>query len=440
MQQLLKNDQVVQSATNGAPITVKRFLGGGSQGEVYVADFANTQWALKWYFPNYLKTDPHLQARLERAVQEGPPSEKFLWPQDLAFAQGNNSFGYLMALREPRFKNMADLMRGCIDVKFRALASAGFELAHAFHQVHIKGFCYQDINFGNVFFDPDNGDIRVCDNDNVDVNNRHQGAILGTQRFMAPEIVRGEAMPSTQTDLFSLAVLLFHMFMIQHPLEGRREYDIHSFDAAAMSELYGKNPLFIFDPQDRSNEPVPGYHDTVLDYWPIYPTFFQDLFTKAFTEGMNRPEARVVENEWRQSMVRLRDSIMYCQQCRKENFYDQAKVAAGTGGQLCWKCGHTIPFPPRMKIGSSIVVLNHDTQLFPHHLDSARKWDFSLPVAAVVQHPKQADIWGLRNLSDQPWHVTQPDGDLVEVAPQRSVTLARGLKVKFGSTEAEVRT
>jgi serine/threonine protein kinase len=46
--------------------------------------------------------------------------------------------------------------------------------------------------------------------------------IRGTDRFMAPEIVRGEALPSVKTDPYSLSVLLFYLLMVHHPLAGRR--------------------------------------------------------------------------------------------------------------------------------------------------------------------------------------------------------------------------
>jgi hypothetical protein len=59
--------------------------------------------------------------------------------------------------------------------------------------------------------------------------------------------------PSTQTDLFSLAVLLFYMFVMHHPLEGRKELAIKCLDLPAMKKLYGTEPLFIFDPSDDSN-------------------------------------------------------------------------------------------------------------------------------------------------------------------------------------------
>ena len=62
---------------------------------------------------------------------------------------------------------------------------------------------------------------------------------------MAPEIVTGKAKPSRNTDLFSLAVLLFYMFMLNHPLEGKREARIKCMDIPAMNMLYGTDPLCI---------------------------------------------------------------------------------------------------------------------------------------------------------------------------------------------------
>lgn len=65
-----------------------------------------------------------------------------------------------------------------------------------------------------MFFDPDTGDVLICDNDNVSANGIDNSSVYGTPRFMAPEIVMGQAKPSRNTDLYSLAVLLFYMFTI----------------------------------------------------------------------------------------------------------------------------------------------------------------------------------------------------------------------------------
>jgi len=439
MNQILKPKQTVQTETTGLPCTVEQFLGGGGQGEVYRAKLSGQPVALKWYFP--ASATPEQRDALGTLVKKGPPNEKFLWPMELASAAGVPGFGYVMPLREPRFKGIVDLMRRRIEPTFRALATAGLDLSHSYLQLHAEGLCYRDISFGNVFFDPGTGDVLICDNDNVTVDGEGTGGVLGTPRFMAPEVVRGDGLPSTQTDLFSLAVLLFYMFMVHHPLEGKRELEIHCLDLPAMTKLYGTDPLFIFDPDDDSNRPIPGYQDNVLDFWPLYPQFLHDLFTKAFTDGIRDPQnGRVRESEWRAAMVRLRDSIVYCAHCGAENFYD-AEALRHSGGKpgSCWSCRREIQLPPRIRMGNTIVMLNHDTRLFPHHIDDQKMYDFSQPVAAVIHHPKDPSIWGLKNLSNEKWIITTADGAIKDVEPGRSVTLAVGTKVNFGKTEGEIR-
>ena len=73
---------------------------------------------------------------------------------------------------------------------------------------------------------------------------------------MAPEIVIGKARPSRETDYFSLSVLLFYLSHIQHPLLGKKVLTIRSWDLPAREKLFGYEPVFIFDPIDKSNEAI----------------------------------------------------------------------------------------------------------------------------------------------------------------------------------------
>jgi serine/threonine protein kinase len=413
-------------------------LGAGGQGEVYKAELGGEMVAVKWFFPHMATAEQ--RASMELLVRKGPPSEHFLYPLEITTAGGVAGFGYVMPLRPPRFKNIVDLMTRRIEPTFRALATAGLNLSHNYLLLHSQGLCYRDISFGNAFFDPDNGDILIADNDNVSVDGAGVLGVLGTPRFMAPEIVRGEAFPSTQTDLFSLSVLIFYMLMVAHPLEGKKEAAIKALDLPAMTKLYGKEPIFIFDPDDDSNRPVPGIHDNALAFWRIYPQFLRDIFIRAFTIGIRDPKnGRVRESEWRGTMVALRDSIFYCPHCSLENFYDsQALKANGGNPGLCWACAAQLRLPPRIRIGTSVVMLNHDTKLFPHHIDDGRLYDFSAPVAAVATHPTNPSIWGLKNLSQDKWFITSAE-NVKDVEPGRSVTLAVGTKIQFGQIEGEIR-
>ena len=434
MNQLLNSGEKVQMLSTELSCEVGAFLGGGGQGEVYRARLVDGQGAgapvaLKWFFPHYLRQDSELRTRLEHAIDTGPPSDRFLWPQELVRIADRPGFGYVMPLREDRFVGVTDLVTRRANPTFRALVTAGFELAHNFRQLHAKGFCYRDISFGNVFFDSESGEVRICDNDNVCVDGQ-DGAIGGTPRFMAPEIVRGETGPSTQTDLFSLAVLLFYMLVNHHPLDGKKETEIRILDSHAMTYLYGTDPLFIFDPDDDSNRALDGHHDNALKLWPLYPRVVQDLFLHTFTEGLHDPFKRTPESQWSRELIRLRDSIFYCQRCQAENFYDlDALRDSNSNSKGCWACPSPLRLPPRLRIErDDVVMLNHDTLLYPHHLDAERSYDFDGPVAEVTQHPQNPRIWGLRNRSAQRWTGQKADGQINDVEPGKSVILSPGLR------------
>ena len=439
MDQILKPGQTVQCLPSGMNCTIETLLGAGGQGEVYKAQLGGESVAVKWFFPHM--ATPEQRASMELLIRKGAPSEHFLYPMEITVADGVPGFGYIMPLRPPRFKNIVDLMKRKIEPTFRALATAGLNLSHNYLLLHSQGLCYRDISFGNAFFDPLNGDVLIADNDNVSVDGAAVLGVLGTPRFMAPEIVRGEAMPSTNTDLFSLSVLIFYMLMVAHPLEGKKEAAIKALDLPAMTKLYGTDATFIYDPNDDSNRPVPGIHDNALAFWRIYPQFLRDIFIRAFTTGLRDPiNGRVRESEWRGEMIRLRDAIFYCPHCSMENFYDSIALKASGGNPgLCWACAAALRLPPRIRIGKSVVMLNYDTKLFPHHIDDGTMYDFSAPVAAVSAHPTNPNVWGLKNISKERWVITATDGSIKDVDPERSVTLAIGTRIQFNKAEGEIR-
>jgi DNA-binding helix-hairpin-helix protein with protein kinase domain len=436
MSELLKAGQTIQTDT-GSTCQVERFLGSGGQGEVYRVNWSGQPFALKWYFP-HMATSTQLQ-NLRTLVTKGAPTQQFLWPLELASQSGLPGYGYLMRLREPQYKGILDLMKRKVEPTFKTLATAGLQLADCYLQLHARGFCYCDISFGNVFWNSQTGDVLICDNDNVIVNGE-KPEIVGTARFMAPEVVTASALPSIDTDKYSLAVLLFYMFTLHHPLEGKRDSAIKCFDKPGMKKLFGTEPIFIFDPRDDSNRPDGRYHGVVNNFWPIYPQFLRDRFTKAFTNGLRDPKhGRVTENEWKAAMAQMRDSILYCQKCAAENFYDpDALKAAGGKSPRCWSCCTDVNLPFRIRIGKAVTMLNHDSCLYPHHVDDEKLYDFSQPIAEVTRHPKDPNLWGLKNRGREKWVVTVADGSFKDVEPGRSVALARGTRINFGKVEGEI--
>jgi eukaryotic-like serine/threonine-protein kinase len=347
--------------------------------------------------------------------------------------------GYLMPLMEPRFQKLVHFLYGRIQPAptFRTLVTAAMNLARDLRSLHLAGLCYVDLNYNNIFCDFTRGEVAVCDNDNVTTDGVDT-PMFGVPPFMAPEVLRGGARPNSRTDLFSFAVILFQTFMISHPLIGRKARGL--YDAAAQQRLHGAEPLFIFDPADESNAPVPGDPELggeALNYWPIYPQFLRDMFVEAFTTGLRRPNARKTDLEWLAALSRLRDAIFHCARCGAENFYDgDALSRSGGFPGACWHCAQVLTLPPRLNLTpGQIVVLDPGARLFPSHLGMGA--DFARALAEAV---RDGAGLSLRNLSAQKWTASGADGSYQEVPPGAALPLLSGMRIYFGRVEGDVRS
>lgn len=439
MRTMLERGEMLIAQATRSPCTVLELLGEGGQAEVFRTRIADREYAVKWYRPEYLRTDRLLWERLRNAISIGLPCETFLWPFDLVAKPGaSQPGGYLMPVKPGHFVSLVQLITRRCEPSFRALSTLGFHLAHSFLRLHAAGLCYRDINFGNVFFDPESGAAAIGDTDNVDID-RRPGGVLGTWGFMAPEVALRKAEPSSMSDRFSLAVLLFYIFMMGHPLKGKAEMGLphDPDDPDASKRLCAMRPVFVFDPDDESNRPVAGVHDAVANFWPIYPQSLRDRFTAAFTIGLRDPEARVMDNDWRKEMVRLRDCIFPCSECGAELFFDLGRLRKTRSLGPCWSCSAVPQPPPRMRLGQSageqLVMLNPGVELFAHHLGD-RSYDFLEAWAQVVSRPL-----GLKNLSPLKWQAIPQEGAPVEVPPGSTLELIGSLRIDFGKVQAAVR-
>lgn len=417
---------------DGKELQGRKLLGSGNQGEVWLSKFDGKPVAVKVFHPH---TDTRTQRQIiERLVAMGAPAKYFLWPMFLVEDASAGTYGYAMDLREKRFRPLEDFMARRIVPSFRALLTACWQLADGFLQLHTRGLCYRDISFANIFFDPTVGDVRICDNDNVDVSGAKPGGVLGTQRFMAPEVVRREEFPSDQTDRYSLAVLLFYLLMGGHPLDGEREASIRCLDVPALEKLYGFQPLYIFDPNDSSNRPRRGLHDNPIAFYPLYPSPLKELFLRSFTEGLHYPPKRVLESEWRKALARAIDSLLPCA-CGAENFYDSGAQQSKEAGK-CWSCGKALSLPPRIRIGDHEVILTRETRLYGYHIGTVQ--DDGSPIGEISQSPYNPALLGIRNLTSEAWTLTRPDGSIIDVPPGRSAPILAGNKINFGPATGEI--
>lgn len=428
----IKNGTILISES-GNKYKVVSLLGAGGQGEVYDVECNGQHYALKWYFKG--SATARQKKLLETIIAKGAPDESFLWPLELVVPSQGDLFGYIMPLRPKKYKSIVDLMKKRVNPSFYVLCRTAFNLTKGYQKLHGMGAKYQDISFGNLFFNPDNGDVLICDNDNVSYDNSKPGGVLGTPGFMAPEIVRGEKRPSKDTDRYSLAVLLFYLFMVNHPLEGKQEANIKCMDMAARVKLYGTDPIFIFDPDNKTNRPVKGIHDNANIYWPLYPERLRQLFTKSFTIGLTQPSKRVTEPEWMALFANMMSGMLTCS-CGASVFYDEELETKGLAHE-CWNCRKAVNVPSKLIVGKNRVLLNQSTKIMRHHIYG--DYDMETVVGSVIQNPKNPALWGIRNEDKVNWTYEKPNGMQIPVEIGRTAGIAGGVKIHFSETVGEFR-
>ena len=430
--QQLAQGQLVRLPTSGTTGIVGPMIGSGGQGAVYVCDVGGRRLALKWYHLNTVRQDTTVGERIARLIGLGPPDQRYLWPLDRAEIAGREEFGYVMPLMSGDRRPLKDIVAAPprrLDLKLEARAVACFEVADSFQQLHAKGLCYQDVNFGAFFVDPVRGSVLICDADNITTDGK-LGGVYGTRKFMAPEVVRREAIPSMKTDLYSMAILFFYIVFGWHALDGRREAEATTLDAAVERQLYGTDPLFIFDPVNPANGPVTGMHDWIVARWRAMPKTVRDLFTRSFTTGLaDASSGRVIETEWLRAFARLRDVVARCPGC---GFEVTVEAEPASAMPACTACGKPVPRPTRMAFSNHIVAFLPGCELYRHHIEPGASLSLSEPVGRIDPHPTNPAVIGLHNLTAAPWNGHLRDGQRLSVAPGRTVKVVDGLEVDFG--------
>lgn len=416
-----------------ADIEIVDLIGSGGQGYVYKILYNGQPKALKIYKPAALKDPKAFYSNVKNNIHKGSPSGAFLWPIDLLKWNGK-TFGYVMDLREPGYEELSAYMAGCVQfASFRAATTAALQIIAAFRILHNEGYSYQDLNDGNFFINPKTGNVLICDNDNVAPNGVSTG-ILGKPRYMAPEIVRGETMPNTQTDRFSLSVIIFIMLTMTHPLEGKR-YLVDCLTPKVEELIYGTEPIFLLDPDDRRNAPVAGIHKCIGIIWPELPGYMREAFLKEFSHDvLMQPGRRSTEAQWQKLLIRFRSDIVRCPNCGNENFGVKA-------GDACGKCKRPLPAHRNLVMDGcdyTMPVLAgnivYRSQFGTADVDQAGE-----AVLVVRPHPNDPNTLLLQNVSGITVECITPSGKRKSIAPKAVIPANPGIKIRAFNATVEIK-
>jgi len=290
-------------------------------------------------------------------------------------------------------------------------------------------FSYQDLSPGNFFINKDTGDVLVCDNDNVAPNGVNLG-VGGTPGYMAPEVVLGKSTPNTDTDLFSLAVILFELFFMSHPLDGANCCKYPCLTQAAEQDLYAVNPTFVMD-KSGANPPVRGVHSNLIRLWPVYPDFLHDAFSKAFGEGMKDANKRLTEREWQKILYQLLAEAIVCPKCGEPNFASMAQ-----NGVLKCDCGKSYGATYKAVVNGFNIYAAPNRKITEYHFSSD---DTEKAIATFVESKKNPGVFGLKNDSDKIWSVDYPGKETMTYEPSKVVTMIPDTVITVGNKKIEIK-
>ncbi len=419
---------------NGKTVVVEEWLAEGGQGDIYRILYGGEEKALKWYKLGKMgKTPKAFYENLKNNVLKGAPSDAFLWPLDITSWE-ENSFGYIMDLRPEEYHEMTEFMLAKVRFKsYRIAVDAALNIVNAYRILHNQGYSYQDLNDGNFFINPENGKVLICDNDNVAPDNVETG-MLGKPRYMAPEIVKGKGKikPNYYSDLFSMSVIIFILFCLNHPLEGKR-FLVPALTPARQEVLYGTKPLFIMDEDDKSNGPDPVIHRNSILVWECLPGYMKDIFLKAFSQtAMEKPGTRPREKDWLDVLVRFRNDIVRCR-CGNDVFVSEE------GPCTCEKCGKKLHIPYRVQFDSYSIPAFPGNRIYRVQLGICDEAKVLACIAGMGVSKKDPSILRLVNLSSKSWNVTNREGKLVKIRPQEAIRIKDGINLEI-STEIGTET
>ena len=414
---------------NGKSAKIVQELGRGGQGIVYLVDVDGAKYALKWYltpqtdwFYNNIKNN---SSRLA-------PSPNFLWAVTIT-KKIDGVFGYIMPLRKDGYKELGDYF--CADRKtgkmratfksFTAMLNAAINICNAFGRLHIEGFSFQDINEGGFFINPETGDVLICDTDNIVANNSGAGFDGGKPRYMAAEVVDG-GHPNTNSDLFSLAIILYRIFILDHPLEGKLTASYPCLDDQTERFLYGKGAVFTFDSNDDRNRPSHIHRNANLR-WSMCPPSLQKMFQSALGhEAIIDPNKRVRDNEWKRLFVKLRRELIVCHNKKHSSDLDFMYELASNASPICPFCKQETPVTCKMVFDGTNeeYVLTRHKKLY--------LGDSTIPVGycRIRTVDGRTDL-GIQNLSGDTWRIQTATGKINTLPPNELMPLRNGMYIRF---------
>lgn len=301
------------STASGKQFLLTEPAGDGAEGVVY--NEAHEKFLIKLYKRgNPIQNAKKLQ-KLQWLIRQHYP-DQFIKPLDIV---EKPYVGYVMQ----KVKNHSSLNRLLVpsrDVSFtewynqqtgglRRRFFLAYKIALQFSLLHESNRAYCDISGNNILVNDDPSIASVCmiDIDNIYIPGGDAGNVLGTSRYMAPEIMNRQMEPDIFTDDWSLAVILFELLRAGHPFIGDMVLD--GSPELENQAYLGKCP-YVDDPDtdiNRSTQMLPAD--------AVFTPKLKELFERTFVKGLSNRMERTPAIDFALACLVASNKVMKCPDC-----------------------------------------------------------------------------------------------------------------------------
>lgn len=396
---------------------------------LYAVDYHGENKILKWIErPN--KEDYKVVSEI---ATSGFIDDNWILPEDVT-PLFKNGFGYILPQHDDAkdYYPISDFMS--MNVKFssyHAMVDACINIVSAFCKLHGRGL----VRYGwddSILVNPINGKVRIASNgDDIVLEGVHL-AWLECNRVSSPEIVLGGSNQHTMhSERHIMAVFLFEIMCLGHPLEGMK-YLVLALTPTLSDRLYGSEPVFIMDPENKENGPYTLVQQHLIKRWQRLPGYIKEMFVRVFGyECLHNPAARPSEMAWLRVLTRLRSEIIMCS-CGNELFLQNGEPCK------CESCQTVVSADFKLELGDYCIPAVKGSRIYCCQLRGCNPVDALTPVA-VILGKKNSVILGIKNKSGQQWDAVNSKGVARKVAPDEVIPMIDGIAFECMGNVVKIR-
>ena len=241
---------------------------------------------------------------------------------------------------------------------------------------------------------------------------------------MAAEVING-SIPNTESDLLSMAIILYRLFMLDHPFEGQNTLKCACLTEDNERQLYGYQAVFSQDLKDSNNRPHPVYHTNSVIRWAMCPQSLKDVFCRALSkDAISNPKERVKDKEWKEMFLTLRRNLIVCTSPTGSHDFMCDNPTAISKCPCCKR---------KLKVNSRLAF--EDGKYY--YISQSKKLylrDETKPIGEACTCEINNNWYlGMRNISQNTWTIVTASGKLKKIAENECFPLRNGMQIQFDS-------